>query len=148
MKITRSQEWLRLVGLASAGVLVFAGVYALALRFIAPAKDVRDYYAGVIHFLDERAPDRAGDAPPAGMAGFVTLKVDRAAAVGRTRLIYRGRRPGNRFAVDVVVPDLDPDAAYPHVLDVPEAKIKFTLGGRNFRLLNVTANYLHLQELP
>ena len=67
MKTTESQQWLHLIGLTVSGVAAFGIVYAAATLFISPAKDVRDYYAGVVHFVEERIPGQTpAVVPPPG----------------------------------------------------------------------------------
>lgn len=155
-----SQQWVYLSLFTVAGVAVFAGLYFLAQAFIPPAKDYREYYAGVFMFAGEQIPVDPGPPreQPGGRrqtlqtAGFgknlLMLPLEKPYSVGRIELIYRGLLNDGRFRVDVVIPELDPNRAYPREISVGDAKAAFRLAGERFRLLAANDIYLHLERLP
>jgi len=159
--MAQSQQWTYLGIFTLAGIAVFAVLYFLAEAFIPPAKDYREYYAGVFMFAGEQIPVDPGPAPPAGIAypegapqtagigeDLLTLQREQPRRVGRIQLTYRGLADGDRFQVNVVIPELDPKRAYPRSVSIEEAKNAFTLSGERFQLLAANDAFLHLKKLP
>lgn len=155
-----SQQWIHLGLFAAAGVAVFGLLYFLVEAVIPPAEDHRAYYAGVFMFAGEQfvvdpgLPQEDFDQPKADgktartAENFLSLPLEEPRRVGRIQLIYRGLSNGNRFRIDVVIPELDPNRAYPRALSVDEAEKAFTLTGERFRLLSANEYFLHLEKLP
>jgi len=65
-------------------------------------------------------------------------------------LTYRGIEEGIRAClIDVVIPDLDPQRAYKHRLDIAAAEKGFRMAGLNFKLVSISKNYVRLiRETP
>jgi hypothetical protein len=150
MKLTLSQEWIYLFAFFLSGVLVFFILYVFAIHFIAPAEDVRDYYAGVIDFVEEgnfQEPAAAVAMAPAAASfpGRLTLKINERKPVGGVVLIYRGFEPGHRFRLDVMIPAMDAKAFYPRVFGISEARDGFKLADRRFELVSARETFLHLK---
>ena len=150
MKTTGSDEWLLLSALTLAGVLVFGVFYFLAVLFIPPADDVRDYYAGVVGFIDHR------DVIPAGGSGAgstgrigdtVVLEIGAAVELDDIILVYHGPTAAGGFEVNVTIPAFDRQSPFPYSFTAAEARKGFRLANRRFRLLSATPSYLHLEEV-
>lgn len=76
--------------------------------------------------------------------GPILLNLDKPMDVGRTRLTYRGRQNGN-LLIDVMIPQLDQGFAYHYAIPLKEAKQRFTLSGREYKLLAVGRRAARLQ---
>lgn len=148
MKITRRREGLLLAALMIFGVVSFGVFHFFALRFITPAEDVRDYYAGVIGFEDTAGPSGlVVRTKPGGAIGATLMLVrDEGVPIGETVVIYRGPASGNAFDIDVIIPAFDPQSPFHHRLGIAEARKGFTLGRHSFRLLSATGSILHLEQ--
>ena len=150
MKTTGTDEWLLLSWLTLTGVLVFGVFYFLAVRFITPADDVRDYYAGVVGFVEHSATNsvEGSGADHAGRIGStLVLKTGAAVELGESILVYRGLTAAGGFEVNVVIPAFDPQSSFPYTFTAAEARKGFKLANRAFRLLSATPTFLHLEEV-
>ncbi|MFZ0614494.1 MAG: hypothetical protein WAM73_19775 [Desulfobacterales bacterium] len=147
MKMMRRREGLQLAAFAATGLLTFGVFYLLAFKFIPPAQDVQDYYAGVIGFADTAGPLETGaTAAPDGAIGTpLVLARDQEVPVGETVLIYRGLAAGRSFDIDVIIPAYDPQSPFRHRFSQAEAKKGFVLGPHAYRLLSATRSVLHLE---
>lgn len=143
----RRREWFQLAAFAGTGLVVFGVFDLLALRFITPAQDVRDYYAGVIGFEDTAgALESIPHTVPAGAIGTrLMLALDKKVLVGQTVLIYRGLAAGRSFDIDVIIPAYDPQSPFRHRYGLAEARKGFVLGTHAYRLLSATRWVLHLE---
>ena len=148
MKITRRREWMLLAALTMFGVVSFGVFHFFAFRFITPAEDVRDYYAGVIGFEDTTGPSEVVvRAKPGGAIGAILMLArDEEVPIGETVVVYRGLTSGNTFAIDVIIPAFDPQSPFHHHFSIAEAKKGFTLARHSFRLLSATRTILHLEQ--
>ena len=148
MKITRRREGLLLAALTIFGVVSFGVFHFFAFRFITPAEDVRDYYAGVIGFEDTAGPSElVVRAKPGGAIGAtLMLARDEEVPIGESVVIYRGLASGNTFDIDVIIPAFDPQSPIHHHLSIAEARRGFTLARHSFRLLSATRTILHLEQ--
>jgi len=148
MNITRRREWLLLTALTMFGVVSFGVFYFFAFRFITPAEDVHDYYAGVIGFEDTAGPSGGVvRAQPSGAIGTtLMLTRDEEVRIGETVVIYRGLASGNTFDIDVIIPAFDLQSPFHHRLSIAEARKGFTLASHSFRLLSATRSILHLEQ--
>lgn len=148
MKITRWREWLLMAALTMFGIVSFGVFHFFAFRFITPAEDVRDYYAGVIGFEDTAGPSVAElRAEPGGAIGAtLMLTRDQEVPIGETVVIYRGLASGNTFDIDVIIPAFDPQSPFHHRLGIAQARKGFTLASHSFRLLSATPSILHLEQ--
>jgi hypothetical protein len=150
MKTTRTREWLTLSMLTLSGVMAFSLFHYFAVRFIPPADDVRDYYAGVIGFVDHapvNSVESARDVPTGRIGATLVLKNNTAVALGESILIYRGLASVGGFEIDVIIPAFDPQSPFPHKFSIADAKKGFSLVNRNFRLLSATPLFLHLEQV-
>lgn len=151
MKITQTRDWLLLSVLTFSGLVTFVIFYLLADRFIPPAEDVHDYYAGVVHFLEDTAGNQPegvfGESSPVRIGGVLTLKLGEAVKMGEALLVYRGLQDGGLFEVDVVIPSFDRQRPFSYRLNVQEAQKGFRLANRTFELLSATRTVLHLQTI-
>jgi hypothetical protein len=148
MKITRRREWLLMAALTMFGVVSFGVLHFFAFRFITPAEDVRDYYAGVIGFEDTVGSSTVAVGAKLGGALGATLMLTRddEVPIGETVVIYRGLAPRNAFDLDVIIPAFDPQSPFHHRLGIAQARKGFTLASHSFRLLSATPSILHLEQ--
>ncbi len=150
MKTTRTREWLALWVLTLSGALAFSVFHYFAVRFISPADDVRDYYAGVIGFVDhapEKTLERARGVLGGRIGATLVFKNNEAVELGEAILIYRGLAAANGFAIDVIIPAFDPQSPFPYTFTIANARKGFSLVNRNFRLLAATPSFLHLEQV-
>jgi hypothetical protein len=54
----------------------------------------------------------------------------------KSKIIYRGLEGSSAFKIDVVIPELDPNAYYRYRIHIEDAKKGFRLGGQNFKLIS------------
>jgi hypothetical protein len=66
-------------------------------------------------------------------------------SIGKAELIYRGLVDPVQFRIDVIIPELDPQASYPYRLKISEAKKSFRLANRNYRLIAAKKGSLQLK---
>ena len=150
MKPTRSREWFYVSALFICGILVFSTLYVFATLFIPAAADVRDYYAGVVDFVEEanfQEPAAVHAAAPAatGFPEMLALKLYEKEREGELILIYRGLETGGRFRLDVTLPQMDARAVYTRVFEISEARKGFKVAGRRFTLIAARETFLHLK---
>jgi hypothetical protein len=146
VKIRRTREWLLLAALTFFGLGAFGLFHLLAGWLITPAKDVRDYYSGVVGFEDTAGPLTLPVRPSGTIGQTLRLALNQEVLIGDVRLIYRGLTSGGSFAIDVIVPAYDSQSPFHHSFDIAEAGRGFTLAGRSFRLLSATRTTLHLER--
>jgi hypothetical protein len=150
MKPTRSREWFYVSAQFVGGILVFSTLYVFATLFIPPATDVRDYYAGVVDFVEEanfQEPAAVHAAAP-GASGFpemLALKLHEKEREGGLILVYRGLETGGRFRLDVTLPQMDARAVYARVFEISEARNGFNVADRRFTLVSARETFLHLK---
>ena len=149
MKTTQTQQWLYLLLFTLAGVAVFGLFYLMATLFIPPAADVRDYYASVVDFVEERIPGQAPAVlPPAGEVykDFYGLPVNETIRIDNYRVIYRGLEPEGRFNLAVANMQLDPDTFYTYSFNIAETDGVIHIASRRFQVLSARATILHLKR--
>lgn len=149
MKTTESQQWLHLIGFTVAGVAAFGIMYAAAMLFISPAKDVRDYYAGVVGFTEKYIGQTPLVLPPAGEVykDFFALKTHDTAPIEHYRVIYRGLQSRDRFTIEVANTRLDADSFYTYQFTFDQAAEGIRIGNQRFRVLSARPSILHLQRI-
>ena len=54
----------------------------------------------------------------------------------KSKIIYRGLEGSSAFKIDVVIPELDPNAYYRYRIHIEDAKKGFRLRGQNFKLIS------------
>jgi hypothetical protein len=63
------------------------------------------------------------------------------------RLVYRGVE-GEKVKIGVIIPDLDPEYEYLHIVPINEAREGMRLGGQAFKLTADGKTALHLERFP
>jgi len=121
---TGNTDWRARLFIICAGLFLIWVVYYLCTEALDPAAPWSNRTMG----------SRAAAGAAAQPGGWVRLTLDKPAAVGTTHLIYRGRQNGN-LLIDVVIPQLDQGFAYHYTIPLKEAKQRFKLAGREYRLL-------------
>ena len=152
MNTTETEQWYYLIVFTVVGVIFFGLFYLFAANFIPPAKDVRDYYAGVVHFVEESLPSQnraTVTIPPPGEVykDIFALKINEPAPIGNYRVIYRGSESGGRFQLDVANTQLDTEAFYSYTFTHENAKQGIRIGDRRFDVLSARDTILHLHRI-
>ncbi len=91
----------------------------------------------------ELTPSR--DALPAKVKILLTLNDEK--AIGKSKIIYRGLSGDSEFKMDVVIPDLDPDANYGYRFSIDKAHKGFRLAGHNFKLITARKSAIQIWHL-
>ena len=87
--------------------------------------------------------DRAAPQP----MGVLILSLNKKVPVAGLEIIYRGLSGSGKFKLDVIIPALDPNFAYPHELSEKEARKEFRLVDERFKVSAIgpyTLSLLHL----
>ena len=66
----------------------------------------------------------------------VLLSLNQEKKFEKSKIVYRGLEGSSAFKIDVVIPELDPNAYYRYRIHIEDAKKGFRLGGQNFKLMS------------
>ena len=77
----------------------------------------------------------------------IFMRLNQKLLAGNTELFYRGLVGQSEFRIDVIVPELDPQASYPYRFKISEAKKSFRLANRNFKLISAKKAALRLRQI-
>jgi len=121
---TGNHDWRARLFIVCAGLFLIWVVYYLCTEALDPADP----------WSNRTMMNRAASGAAMQPDGRIRLTLDKPAAVGTTRLIYRGRQNGN-LLIDVVIPQLDQGFAYHYKIPLKTAKQGFNLAGRKYILL-------------
>ena len=66
----------------------------------------------------------------------IRLALNHGKVFGKSKIIYRGLDGDSKFKIDVVIPELDPNAFYGYRLSIDKARRGFRLAGQNFKLIS------------
>jgi len=66
----------------------------------------------------------------------VLLSLNQEKKFEKSKIVYRGLEGSSAFKMDVVIPELDPNAYYRYRIHIEDAKKGFRLGGQNFKLIS------------
>ena len=75
------------------------------------------------------------------------MLINQKQSAGKAELVYRGLLGHSEFQIDVIVPELDPQASYPYRFAISQAKKSFRLAGRNYRLISAKKGALQLRVI-
>ena len=78
--------------------------------------------------------------------GNLVLTLNKKVSLAKSEFIYRGL-VGSDFRIDVIIPELDPQAAYSYRIDISEAKKSFRLANRTYRLISAKKAVLRLRQI-
>jgi len=138
------QELSSLIGLLLFGCAAFLGLYHLSQRY------ATDNVAH--HLLDMMArPDSYyNKIPPSEAAqGRYVLHLNQSLTVGKASFTYRGLTGRSDFLIDVIIPALDPQRPYKYRFNINAAEQGVRLGGYDFKLDSIRADYVRLvREMP
>ena len=152
MNTTETQQWFYLLISTIAGIAVFGLFYVLAVFFIPPAEDVRDYYAGVVHFTQESLPPQNRVrvvVPPPGeiYKDFYGLKRNEPMRIDHYRVIYRGLEGSGRFKLEMANTKLDPKSFYTLTFQPETPSGTIRIGNQIFSVLSARTSILHLRRI-
>ena len=150
MKTTQTRQWFYLLTFTAAGIAIFGLMHTAAVLFLPPAKDVRDYYAGVVAFTEQSIPGYTPlKVPPPGelYKDFFALKTNEPIVIDHYRVIYRGLESKGRFTLDIANTQLDAERFYPHRFESAKISAGIRIGNQRFRVLSARDTILHLQRI-
>ena len=152
MKTTETEQWLYLIVFTVVGVITFGLLYLFAATTIPPAKDVRDYYAGVVHFVEESLPAQNQVRvviPPPGEVykDIFSLQIDKTTPIGDYLVIYKGFESHGRFKLDVANTRLDAKTFYSYTFAEDDIARGIRIGDERFRVLSARRAVLHLHRI-
>ena len=75
----------------------------------------------------------------------ITLAVGESVELDRIRIVYGGLAPDDKIMIEVIVPELDREMAYRHLIDIRQAKRGFRLYLDQFELIAAKSNRLQLR---
>ena len=75
------------------------------------------------------------------------LSIDQPVAVGNARIFYRGLAANSGIVLDVMLPDLDPEAYYPYTMNISKAKDGFHLADHDFKLISANKQHVRMYLL-
>lgn len=75
------------------------------------------------------------------------LPLNKKISAGTAELIYRGLVGRSEFRIDVIIPQLDPQAAYSHQINISDAKKTFRLANRDYQLVYAKKGALRLKRI-
>jgi len=151
MNETRSRNWLMIL-LYMMICIVFLGLLYLVVEAFFPKTSSelipRDDHLSA-KFMSVRRWDRAAqkDALSNPLKEKIMLVIDQDTKIGKSKIVYRGLAGNTKFKMDVVIPELDPNAYYRYRIPVNAAKKGFRLVGQNFRLISARKSTIQLWQL-
>ena len=75
------------------------------------------------------------------------LPLNQKLSAGQIELIYRGLNGRSGFKIDLIVPQLDPQVAYPYQFNIKAAKKSFRLSNRDYKLIYAKKGALLLKQI-
>ena len=75
------------------------------------------------------------------------ILINQKQSAGKAELIYRGLVGQSEFQIDVIVPELDPQASYPYRFKISQAKKSFRLASRTYRLISAKKGAIQLRAI-
>ena len=150
MKKTRTSDLVNLGLFTLFGLAVLGMFYVFAVKTIPPADDIREYYAGVVHFVELEIDKEKGlvlAAPRMNYKNIITLRIDETQTVGDVDVVFKGLSRDSRFKLAVANPELDPNSFYARDYSISEAKEGIRIGSQKVKLLTARGNLLHLLKV-
>lgn len=77
----------------------------------------------------------------------VLLSLNQEKKFEKSKIVYRGLEGSLAFKIDVVIPELDPNAYYRYRIHIEDAKKGFRLGGQNFKLISARKSAVQIWHL-
>jgi hypothetical protein len=138
-----------LICIASLGVIVLIA----EMFFPSPSPELmprRDALSA--RFMNTASGDTRAQETPAGAASIparekILLALNHEKTVGKSIIIYRGLDGDSKFKIDVVIPELDPQAFYGYRLSIDKAHQGFRLGGQNYKLISARKSAIRIWHL-
>ena len=69
---------------------------------------------------------------------------DHEVKIGKIVIMYRGLNGSNKFTLDVIILNFDPEAIYTRRLNIASAKKGFTVGDENFELISAKKSNMRI----
>lgn len=146
MKRSHAKNGLGLLIFALVGLSALSSAFYVFNTLISPA-EMGAHSSGVFVYSGEHVPvdwDK-GRQRSAGLKFRLTR--DSPLALGGARIFYRGLAEDANFVLDVMLPDLDPNAFYPYKLKIADARDGFQLVDHNFKLIRAHRHYIQMYLL-
>jgi hypothetical protein len=77
----------------------------------------------------------------------ILLSLNHEKTIGRSKIIYRGLEGDSKFKMDVVIPELDPQAFYGYRFPIDDARQGFRLIGQNFKLISARKTAIQIWHI-
>jgi len=90
---------------------------------------------------------RQADAAKIGEPAKLLLLINQKQSAGKTELVYRGLVGRSEFQIDVIIPELDPQASYPYRFKISQAKKSFRMANSNYQLIAAKKGALQLKRI-
>lgn len=139
MENTSTYKWVVILFFSVVGIIFTVSVIYLAAGNVAP-----DTYWGRKMTLP-RAADRGQD-PQASSMDKLVLELDQGRRFGNRIFFYRGYR-NDQLLLEVIIPEIDREYAYPFWIDLKQAKAGFDIADMRFRLLTKRDHFISLKAL-
>ncbi len=154
MKETQPHNW-SYVFYYILGSLAFLGLLLLAAELFFPARSpesIPKRDARSARFIsspegDTRSPVTSGRVLSSPARDKIVLARNQEKTIGKSKIIYRGLEGNSKFKMDVVIPELDPDAFYGYRFPIDDARRGFRLVGQNFKLISVRESAIQIWHL-
>lgn len=134
MEKSFSYKWVVIIFFGLAGIAFTASVFYLMAGNVAP-----DTYWGRKWTLPKSKDDVLSISP-----AKIVLELDQGTPIGDRTFFFRGRR-GDGILLDVIIPEIDRNYAYPFTIGLEEAKNGAAVADIRFRLLTVRPTFVSLK---
>ena len=134
MENERKQKWVSVVFFSALTLFFVAAVLQIMLG---PKDPAFHRSRGAVQAPQEQSAPEADNR--------IELTAGRAEVFGRLRLVYRGVHE-DHLKFDVTVLDLDPDHPYAHRIPTKDARRRFRLADREFKLVSFGKSSISIQS--
>jgi len=154
MKKTQPHNWsyvfyYTLILIASLGLIVLVA----EMFFPSPSPELmprRDALSA--RFMNTASGDIRPQETPTGAPSIpakekILLALNHEKTIGKSKIIYRGLDGDSKFKIDVVIPELDPNAFYLYRISIDKAHQGFRLAGHNFKLISARKSAIRIWHL-
>jgi hypothetical protein len=154
MKKTQPHKWsyvfyYAMICIVSLGLIVLVAeiFFPAPPRQLMPGRD-----AVSARFMNTSSEAARPQTTPAGVSSpptkvKIVLALNHEKAIGKSKIIYRGLDGDSKFKIDVVIPELDPNAFYGYRLSIDTARQGFRLAGQNFKLISARQSAIRIWHL-
>jgi hypothetical protein len=154
MKKTEPHNWsyvffYAMICIASLGLIVLVAelFFASPPPQLLPRRDALSARFSSTSSEGTRMQKTPAGAPSTPTKVKIRLALNHEKAFGKSQIIYRGLDGDSKFKIDVVIPELDPNAFYGYRLSIDKARQGFRLAGQNFKLISARKSAIRIWHL-